>query len=163
LAPGDAVELRVYQEEDLSLPKALITKDGNIHHFLLGDIPVAGKTADEAKELIHELLAKDYLVNPKVSLVIVEYAARRFTVLGHVMRPGTYNYPSNESLDLIQAVSMAGGLTRLGSPSKITLTRMEGGEKKTHKLDLEAFRRDRNAQPFVIQPGDVIEVGEKFF
>jgi polysaccharide export outer membrane protein len=163
LTTGDVVELRVYQEDDLNLPRAVITRDGTITHPLLGPLEIAGKTIEQAREMIRDILAKDYLVTPRVSLTIVEYARRSFTILGHVVRPGPYDIPRNESPGLLQAIAIAGGYTRLGSPSRVTVQRIVNGEKQIYKLDAEALAKDRNAKPFPVLPGDIIEVGEKVF
>jgi polysaccharide export outer membrane protein len=163
LEPGDTVELRVYQEDDLNLPRVVITRDGTITHPLLGPLEIGGKTVEHAREMIREVLAKDYLVDPRVTLTIVEYARRSFTILGHVVRPGSYDVPRNESLDLPRAIAIAGGYTRLGSPSRITVQRVVNGEKQILKPDAEAMAKDKSAKPFAILPGDIIEVGEKIF
>ena len=163
LEPGDAIELRIYQEDDLNLPRVVIGRDGIIAHPLLGPLEVGGKTVERAREMIRDILAKDYLVDPRVTLTIVEYARRSFTILGHVVRPGSYDVPRNESIDLPRAIAIAGGYTRLGSPSRITVQRVVNGEKQVLKPDADAMVKDKNAKPFPILPGDIIEVGEKIF
>lgn len=164
LAPGDVVELKVYQEDDLNVPRGVIAADGTITHPLLGAVSIGGKTVEEASGMIHEMLAKDYLVNPKVSLTILDYSKWRFTISGHVARPNTYEVPGNESLNLIEAIALAGGYTRLGSPTRVTVQRIVSGEKRTFRnLDAEAMAKDKNTKPFLILPGDMIEVGEKIF
>ena len=163
LEPGDAIELRIYQEDDLNLPRVVIGQDGTIAHPLLGSLEVGGKTIERARDMIRDILAKDYLVDPRVTLTIVEYARRSFTILGHVVRPGSYDVPRNESIDLPRAIAIAGGYTRLGSPSRITVQRVVNGEKQVLKPDADAMVKDKNAKPFPILPGDIIEVGEKIF
>jgi polysaccharide biosynthesis/export protein len=158
LAEGDVVQLLVYQEDDLNLPRAPIAKDGTISHPLLGLIPVGGKTLDQAKQAIFELLQKDYLVDPRVSLTILEYAKIRFTVVGQANRLGTYEFPSNEPLTLVQAVALAGGPTRSGS-QKIKVQRVVDGSKKELHLNLDK----KEDKVFLVQDSDVIEVGEKIF
>jgi polysaccharide biosynthesis/export protein VpsN len=157
LAAGDVVQLLVYQEEDLNLPRSPIATDGTISHPLLGLIPIGGKTLEQAKQTILDMLRKDYLVDPRVGLTILEYAKSKFTLLGQVNRPGSYEFPSNESLTLAQAVALAGGPTRLGS-SKVKIQRSGDDTKKEIKLDLDR-KEDKAA---LIQDGDVIEVAERW-
>lgn len=161
LAPNDVIEVRVYQEDDLTT-KARIAKDGTITMPLLGVVTIGGKSVEQGAGMIKELLSKGYLVNPQVTVVIMEYSKRRFTVLGQVQRPGSYEIPNEETLDLVQAIAMAGGYTRIGSPSKITLQRKLANEMKVFKLDAEAMAKNKDAKPFEVLPEDTISVGEKF-
>jgi polysaccharide export outer membrane protein len=108
-------------------------------------------------------LAKDYLVNPQVSLSIVEFAKRRFTVLGEVQRPGAYDLPEDQSLNLLQAISMAGGYTRIAAPGKVTVQRQEGEKRLIFPLDAKAMSKDKNIKVFEILPEDTITVGESIF
>src|SRR4051812_46168895 len=85
LTANDIVHVKVYQEDDLEA-KVRISKDGSIVLPLLGSVTVGGKTREHAARMIRELLGEKYLVNPLVSLDIVEYSKRRFTVLGQVQR-----------------------------------------------------------------------------
>src|SRR5947207_2275558 len=127
LKPNDVVMVKVYQEEDLTI-QARVARDGSITLPLLGTVNIGSNTVERAIGLIRDGLAKDYLVNPQVSLSIVEYAKRRFTVLGQVNRPGTYEMPGDDQLNLLQAIAMAGGYTRIGAPTKITIQRVVADE-----------------------------------
>ena len=160
LVANDVIELKVYQEDDLGA-KARIAPDGTVTLPLIGTVEVAGKTVDQAAERIKAVLAADYLVNPQVSLSIAEFAKRRFTILGQVQHAGAFDFPGDETINLLQAIALAGGYTRIGSPSKITLQRMVNGEKKVFKLDAEAMSKDERAKSFEILPDDTITVGEK--
>lgn len=162
IKPNDVIEVRVYQEDDLAT-KSRVARDGSFTMPLLGTIKIGSNTVEQAIGHIRELLAKDYLVNPQVSLTVVEFAKKRFTVLGQVNRPGTYDMPSDEPTNLLQAIATAGGYTRIGNPRKISVQRMVGDEKKVFKLDAEAMAKEKGgAKPFEIQPDDVITVGEKW-
>jgi polysaccharide export outer membrane protein len=155
------VQIKVYQEEDLT-SLSRISKDGVITMPLLGSVKVGSNTVDHAAILIRDLLAKDYLVNPQVSLNVSEFAKRRFTVLGQVQRPGTYDMPGDESVSLLQAIATAGGYTRIGNPRKVTVQRTAGTENKVIHLDAEALAQDKKQKTFEILPDDVIVVGEKW-
>ena len=108
LRHGDVVQVKVYQEEDLT-SIARIGKEGTLVMPLLGSVKVGRNTLAEATVVIHDLLVKDYLVNPQVSLNVTEFAKRRFTVLGQVQKPGTYDMPPDDSVSLLQAIATAGG------------------------------------------------------
>jgi len=161
LKPNDVVMVKVYQEEDLTI-EARVARDGSITLPLLGTVYIGSNTVEKAISLIRDGLAKDYLVNPQVTLSIVEYAKRRFTVLGQVNRPGTYEMPGDDQLNLLQAIAMAGGYTRIGAPKKITVQRVVGDETKIFKRNAESMAKDKGEKPFEIQPEDTITVGEKW-
>lgn len=160
LRPGDVLQVKVYQEEDLT-SSSRIGSDGAITMPLLGSVRVASNTVSQATATIASLLAKDYLVNPQVTLNVTEFAKRRFTVLGQVQRPGTYEMPAQESVNLLQAIAAAGGFTRIGNPRRIIVQRAFGSENQKIMLDSEAMSKKKE-QLFLIRPDDVITVGEKW-
>jgi polysaccharide export outer membrane protein len=162
LSPNDLVNLKVYQEDDLET-KFRIAKDGTANLPLIGQVAIGGKTVDQASKLIHDLFDKDYLVNPQVTMTVIEYAKRRFTVLGQVQKAGSFEIPNEEEVTLLQAVAMAGGFTRLANPGKITITRTLGGTKKTFVVDGKAAAKDAKTRPIIIQPDDTITVAERLF
>jgi len=159
LAPNDLILIKVYRQDDLE-SRVRLAANGNTSFPLLGTINLGGKTLEEATAQIRELLAKDYLVNPQVTLTILEYAKRRFTVLGQVQRPGTFEIPSEESVDLLEAVAMAGGFTRLANTAKITITRTIGGKKSTFVLDAKTVTATGTAQ-ITVMPEDTITVAQR--
>jgi protein involved in polysaccharide export with SLBB domain len=104
LWPKDSIEVKVYQEDDLDT-KAIIDPSGVVTLPLIGQVHLGQKTPDEAAEIIRSLYATDYLVNPRVSLTVLEEAKIRFTVMGQVQRPGSYEFTSTDNrTSLIQAV-----------------------------------------------------------
>lgn len=161
LRQGDVVQVKVYQEDDLT-SMSRIGRDGSITMPLLGSVKVVSNSLEEATSKIRELLAKDYLVNPQVNLNVTEFAKRRFTVLGQVQRPGTYDMPADDSVSLLQAIATAGGYTRIANPKRITVQRTVGTENRLIKLDAEAMALNKKEKPFEILPDDVIVVGEKW-
>jgi polysaccharide export outer membrane protein len=161
LSPNDMVLVKVYQEDDLTTTLRL-AKDGSATFPLLGVINLGGKSVDEAASLIRDLLGRDYLVNPQVTVTVTEYAKRRFTVLGQVQKPGTYEIPNEETVNILQAIAMAGGYTRLASQGKVAVSRTLGG-KQTLLVDVKSAAQDPNAKSFEILPDDIIQVSERVF
>jgi len=123
---------------------------------------VGGLSPQAASEAIRTRLAKDYLVNPQVSVTVFEYGKRRFAVLGEVQKAGTYDMPEREKITLLDAIAMAGGYTRIADPGKVTLKRKENGKETIVRLNAKKMARNELAS-FEIQPGDVITVGESLF
>lgn len=162
LSPNDLVKLTVFQENDLETT-VRVSKDGTTTFPLIGAVKIGGKAPQEAAKLIRDLLAKDYLVNPQVNLTVIEYAKRRFVVLGQVQRPGSYDMPDRDTVRLLQAIGMAGGYTRVADPAKITLKRAVNGKEEMFKLNAKSMAKGDSKAEFEIRSGDVITVGESIF
>jgi polysaccharide export outer membrane protein len=162
LSPNDAISMIVYQEEDLNT-KTIIDKNGMVMLPLLGQVKIGGLSTRDATERIQQLYNRDYLVNPRVNLVVEEFAKLRFAVLGQVQRPGSFDFPQNESVNLLEAIAMAGGYTRLGAPSEVRVSRIVNGVPKTYHLNASEMSGNTFEAPFVILPEDLITVGERTF
>jgi polysaccharide export outer membrane protein len=154
--------MTVYQEDDLNT-KTIIDKNGMVMLPLLGQVKISGLTVLEATTQIQQLYDKDYLVNPRVNLIVEHFAERRFSVLGQVQKPGSFEFPQNESVNLIEAIAIGGGYTRLGNPSKVDVKRIENGSPKVYHLDAGKMAKDPKKKPFEILPDDIINVGERTF
>lgn len=159
ISPNDLIHIKVYQEDDLET-KLRVSADGSATFPLLGTVQLGGKSVDEATALIRRELARDYLVNPQVNLVVLEYSKKRFTVLGQVFKPGSYEIPSEETVYFPQAIALAGGFTRIAKKSKVQVTRQIGGSQTTIYIDANSKGPIGNPQTFQILPGDTITVDE---
>jgi len=162
LSPNDVLLIKVYQEEDLET-RLRIGKDGAAAFPLIGSVQIGGKTVEQATALIRERLDKDYIVNPQVTLTVVEYSKRRFTVLGQVQKPGTFEIPNEESVTLLQAIAMAGGYTRLANQSSVTVARNVAGNRTTFSVDARAAANNPQVRPMEIMADDTITVPERIF
>ena len=164
LVPGEFIQIKVFQEPDLDTA-VRIPGDGRVNFPLIGDVALAGQSVQQATRVIRDRLQARFLVNPQVSIAVLEPAKRLFTVLGQVQRPGTYRFPATEqqNLDLLQVIGIAGGYTRLADPGRIILKRRIDGSEKVMRLDGKRLARGENVEPFLIMSGDVITVGERLF
>jgi polysaccharide export outer membrane protein len=162
LSPNDGIAMTVFSEEDLSA-KTTIDVNGLVMLPLLGEVKIGGMTLGQATTRIQQLYNQDYLVNPQVNLVVEKFAARHFSVLGQVQRPGSFDFPQNEPVNLLQAIAMAGGYTRLGAPSKVSVRRVENGAPKIYRLNAEEISQDQKKKSFDVLPNDIITVGERTF
>ncbi|NCG08196.1 MAG: polysaccharide export protein [Verrucomicrobia bacterium] len=157
LKTSDVIGLQVYQEADLD--KAVrIEGDGTVALALIGKVKVSGMTVAEAQSLITDLLNRDYLVEPQVSLQIVEFAPRFVRVLGMVGSPGKVPMPPDSDLTLIDAISQSRGVTRLGNARKVRIKRNDGT--KPFDVDYDEIRRGE-AKDIILQEGDTITVPER--
>jgi len=162
LRPNDEILMTVYQEDDLK-SKTIIDVDGMVMLPLLGQVKIGGLTLGQATAQIQQLYNRDYLVNPQVNLIVEKFAARRFAVLGQVQHPGSFDFPQNEPVNLLEAIAISGGYTRLGAPAKVSVRRVENGSPKIYSLNADAIAKDQKKKPFEILPNDIITVGERTF
>jgi protein involved in polysaccharide export with SLBB domain len=162
LVPGELVQIKVFQEPDLDTA-VRIPGDGHVNFPLIGEVALAGQSVQQATRAIHDRLQARFLVNPQVSIAVLEPAKRLFTVLGQVQRPGTYRFPEQQELDLLQVIGIAGGYTRLADPGRIIIKRRIDGSAKIFRLDGKRLARGESGEPFSIISGDVITVGERLF
>ena len=164
LSANDQIAVEVFGEDDLRT-SARLNSDGNVSLPLLGSIRLAGLTLTQATARVTELYARDYLVNPKVSVSLVSYAKRRFTVLGQVNRPGSFEMPdgSPTGIDLLEAIAMAGGYTRIAAPERISVRRHGPKGDEVLKVDAKRMARGAGTSNFKVVPGDTITVGESIF
>jgi protein involved in polysaccharide export with SLBB domain len=160
LAANESIQIRVFNEPELDTTVRL-AEDGKITFPLIGELSLGGLTIQKASELIRDRLSKRFLVNPQVSIALVEMNRRLFTVLGQVQRPGTYRFPDHGTLSLVQVVGIAGGYTRLANPSRIIVKRLTGDH--VFKLDGKRMASDAGTKPFIIEGGDIITIGERLF
>lgn len=162
ISPNDLLHISVFQEDDLER-RIRVSKDGTINYPLLGVLKIGGKTVDQATAYIQALLQKDYLVSPHVTIAIEEYSKQRFAVLGQVQQPGYYEIPHEETVNLLQAIAMAGGYTRIANPGSITVKRSTPKGTKVFRLNAKEMARRGETKTFVIRPNDTITVGESMF
>lgn len=159
LTANDQVGVEVFGEEDLRTAGRL-NSEGNLSVPLIGSVHLAGLTLSQAASKLTELFGRDYLVNPRVNVLLIGYAKRRFTMLGQVNRPGSYEMPdgSPQGIDLLEAVAMAGGYTRIAAPERITVKR--SGE--VTKVNGKRLAHG-SGESFTVLPGDTVTVGESIF
>ena len=94
LRPGDAVEIRVFRHEDLSV-RGPISADGTVAMQFINSVQIAGLTPAQAGARIQAQYADGWLKKPQVSVNVIEYARSTFTVTGAVNRANTFNLPRN--------------------------------------------------------------------
>ncbi len=161
IAPNDQIQIDVFQEEDLRT-SAKVSQDGTITFPLVGTVRIGGLTINQATSRLTELLKKDYLRHPQLTLSVVGFSKKRFTILGQVNSPGIKEMPDQESIDLLEAIGMAGGYTRIANPGKITIKRRRGAKDEVMIVDAKQMAK-QGGKGFPIEPGDTITVAESIF
>ena len=149
LASGDVISIQVLGEEDLKRERIRLSDAATISYPILGEIKLFGKTVAELEAFIRDGLKGRYLVNPQVTVTIVEY--RNYFINGQVEKPGGYQY--SPGLTVRKAVSIAGGFRERASKEKIYIISDDDRSQTPKRVD----------QNTVVKPGDIITVEESFF
>lgn len=157
IGPSDTISVAVFNEPEFSNPQLKVDVAGNINIPLVGRIRAAGKSTDElGAELGHAFTSGGYLVNPRVTVNMVEAVSQRVTIEGEVVTPGIY--PLTGPTTLLDAIAMSHGTTRTARVTEVAVFRVIDGQQKAAKFDLAAIRRGEAANP-VLQGNDVVVVG----
>ncbi len=162
LQPQDLLRVQVFQEPDL-LREVRISQEGTITLPLIEQVDLRNKTLRQAEQLIRDLYDRDFLVNPQITLVVVEYAKRTVNVLGNVNNPGAVPFPQEQKLNLIDAITRAGGFNRLADRKRVKLTRTSpGGKSETYEINADQLMsRGASAEKWILQVGDTVYVPER--
>ena len=149
LSSGDIIRVTVFGEPDLSIEETRLTDAGTFSYPFVGEVRAQGRTAAELERILVNALSGDFLVDPRVSVSVLEY--REFYISGEVKSPGGYKY--QPGLNLRRAIALAGGLTERASTRRITVVRDLDPERKPQRVALDE----------AVMPGDTINIDQGFF
>jgi polysaccharide export outer membrane protein len=152
---GDLLFVSVWKEQELQ-GEVLVRPDGGMSFPLTGDMQAAGHTVDEVRLAIDAKLRK-YIPEPVVTVTIKQIGGNRVYVLGKVNRPG--EYPFSRALDVMQALSLAGGATPFAAVNDIRILRRDGEKQISiafHYSDVEKGRTLE--QNVLLHSGDTVVV-----
>ena len=148
LGPGDRVRVTVYQQPDLS-GEFEVDPSGQVALPLIEAVQAKGMTIKGFQDAIAAKLSNGYLVNPRVSVDVVNY--RPFYITGEVNKPGEYPYVAG--MNILKAIAMAGGYSYRANTSKVFMTRVNSGD----ELVVDPVPET------IVMPGDFIRIPERFF
>jgi polysaccharide export outer membrane protein len=153
--PGDVLTVTVWKETDLT-GDLLVRPDFGLSFPLVGELDARGKTVDQLRAEIAERLKK-YIPSPVVTVATKAVAGNHIYVVGKVQRPG--EYPVVRNVDVMQALSLAGGATPFAAVNDIiVLRRAAAGQIVLHFQYNDVARGRDLGQNVVLQPGDTVVV-----
>lgn len=161
LGPGDVFLLEIVGEKDL--PREYqVAADGTVDVPYVHTIKVMGLEAPEVARLVRKrLMEEKYLADPSVIVQVKEFHSRRVSVLGQVAKPGSFSF--TPGMSLIQAVSLAGGLTAIADGDRVNITR-KGKQGRTHTAVVSVGSITEGQSPDIpLQAGDQIFVHDRLF
>ena len=156
IQPGDVLMVSVWKEQDL-LAEVLVRPDGGMSFPLVGDVRASGRTVEELRSLVDERLAK-FIPDPSVTVAVKQIGGNRIYVLGKVTRPG--EFPFSRPIDVMQALSLAGGATSFASLDDIQILRRDASGKQTaRRFRYSDVERGRGLeQNILLKSGDTVVV-----
>jgi polysaccharide export outer membrane protein len=158
LGTGDFLEVRVYQETDLS-GIFRVSPEGVIDYPLCGKVVVAQLTPSLAADAITDCLKQGFVRRPQVTVMVKEFNSKRIFVFGDVSKPGSFPY--EEGMTIVSAVSAAGGFNRTAARNGVNITRLIEGRETRVPVRVEDIING-SAKNFPLQPGDIVFVPEGF-
>lgn len=151
----DVLDISVWKEAELTriVP---VRPDGKISLPLLNDIQAAGLTpAQLAANITTEL--KRFITDPQVTVIVSQINSQRVYLLGELTRPGAY--PLLPGMNVLQALSSAGGFTMFASLKKIYVLRQENGKQKKYPFNYkDVIGGKHTEQNIVLKAGDQVIV-----
>lgn len=155
IGAGDVLAISVWNNPDLTRVVPVLP-DGKISFPLIGELKVSDLTVPQLMEALKKALAP-YAPNPQLSVEVQQTRSLTVYVIGKVNRPGNFSYTSN--IDVLQALSMAGGLNPFAKRSSIKILRTTKTGKKEIAFDYDAVTEDGELEQNIeLQRGDVVIV-----
>ena len=155
LQPGDVIDVSVWKEPDLQR-EVLIRPDGGLSFPLAGEITTTGMTVEAARAALTERL-KRYLPNPVVTVAVKTIGGNRIYVLGKVNHAGEFTFSS--PVDVMQALSLAGGTTPFAASNDIVILRRHDGRVEAIHFRYGEVERGKDlSQDVLLQSGDTVVV-----
>lgn len=155
IQPGDVLTISVWKEEGLA-QDAIVRPDGFISFPLVGEIEAANHPVSDVRDSIVDRLRK-FIPDPVVNVSINQLSGNVIYVIGKVNRPGAF--PITRYVDVMQALSMAGGTSTYAAPNKIRILRRKSGKLVSIPFRYGDIEKGENLQQnIVLDAGDVVVV-----
>ncbi len=148
LGAGDQLEIRVFNQDDLT-GKYTINGAGNISMPLIGTVKAKNTTLKELEARLKDKLKPDYLLNPRVSIQVLNY--RPYYIIGEIKSPASYSYVSG--MTYLNAVAIASGFTYRAKRGYVLVIRANDPKQEEVEMKMD--------QP--VMPGDIIKIEERLF
>jgi polysaccharide export outer membrane protein len=156
IGPLDVLDVSVFREPDLSVKSVTVDASGKILVPLIGQVPAAGRSANELSGELAKLLSAKFLESPNVVVTVITAASQQVTVEGSVNEAGVFQIKGHTTL--LEALAMAKGTSRTAALSQTVVFRNIDGRRNAALFDLSKIQRGTAPDP-EIQGSDIIVVG----
>lgn len=155
IGAGDVLEISVWKNPDLTR-QVIVLPDDTIRFPLIGEIKVGEQTLAWLEDNLKERLEK-YVPDPVLSVSVTQTGSMVIYVIGKVNNPGRFQI--NDTVDVLQALAVAGGLNPFAKEKEIRVFRKQGKETQIFDFNYDAVSEGENLeQNIMLQRGDVIVV-----
>lgn len=157
IGAGDTVRITAYRYPDLTT-EARLSEDGSVNVPLIGDTTLKGMTPDEAaRHIADRMKSGDFILNPQISVTVLQARSRQVSVLGFVARPGRYVLDGTTAR-LSDLIALAGGLQPTAADT-VTVQRIRRGKNETLNIDLPSIMQNGNSSKNIeVRSGDSVFV-----
>jgi polysaccharide export outer membrane protein len=157
IGPKDLLEISVLGVPEISKLVARVSEEGKITLPLLGEVGVGDLTKFEIEKKLAGLAGEKIVLNPQVTVHIVEYRSRRVSIVGAVEKPGPFELIGRQTV--LAAISQAGGLTRDAGEEIIVIRQQPGGDSASIRIPIDGlFVQGDPKLNIALEPGDVVNV-----
>lgn len=152
---GDVLLVSVWKEPELQ-GEVIVRPDGGVSFPLAGDLPAASGTVEDLRRAIDERLRK-FIPDPVVTVSVKATSGNRIYVVGKVSRPG--DFMLSRPIDVMQALSLAGGATPFADVDDIRILRRDGKRQVALRFRYSDVAEGRALeQNLLLQGGDTVVV-----
>ncbi|MBU0965454.1 MAG: polysaccharide biosynthesis/export family protein [Proteobacteria bacterium] len=155
IGAGDVLDISVWKDE-AQTKTVVVLPDGTISFPLIGQLMAEGKTVSQLKEEIKQKVSQ-FVPDPVVTVIVHQVNSMLIYVIGKVNNPGRFLLSTN--VNVLQALTMAGGLNPFANREKITIMREEWGDTTIFKVNYDEVAEGENLQQNIrLRRGDVVVV-----
>lgn len=155
IQPGDVLAISVWKETDLQ-SEVLVRPDGGLSFPLVGELNANGMSIDALRSRIADGLKK-FIPDPVVTVTLRQIGGNRVYVIGKVNRPG--EFPFSKPIDVMQALSLAGGATSFAALDDIKILRRRNGAQTALRFHYSDVEKGRSLEQNIpLQSGDTVVV-----
>lgn len=156
LGSGDVLKISVFGNPNLSL-ETRVSETGSITYPLLGEVAVGGLTPAAAEKLIAKRLQSGgFLLKPEVNIFVIQFQGQLVSVLGQVVRPGSY--PIDGKRTLTDILALAGGASTTGADT-VDLVRTRNGKTTKEVINIvDMLNNGALGKNYEMAGGDIIFV-----
>jgi polysaccharide export outer membrane protein len=156
IGPDDVLSVLFWRDKDMTAD-VVVRPDGKISLPLINDIQAGGLTPSELCEAV-KAVARRYVEDPSVTVVVKQINSRKLFITGQVEKPGPY--PMSGPTTVLQLIATAGGLKEFNDGKRILIMRTDKAGKQTsyvfnYRQVTEGKKLEQNIE---LRPGDTVVV-----
>jgi polysaccharide export outer membrane protein len=157
VGPKDLLEVTAMGVAEINKFVVRVSEDGLIRLPLVGEVEVNNLTQSDVEKKLIKILGEKYLINPQVTVFILEYRSKRVSVLGAVEKPGPYELLGRQTI--MSIISQAGGMTRDAGNDIIVIRQLPDGSSTSIRISIdELFVKGEAKLNIPLEPNDIVNI-----